>query len=208
MTEYQPTAEDRKAEQAIAEIDASLEALYTARKVLADAGLDTTDAYRASERDRERLDNARTRLVREGEARIAAFYGDRAKVKRAFKALRKAGFACSMTEPGYESTASGSFAIAEAQDNGGRFAFVRRPHVEHAFAIEPRWADRMTKASDADALTHDLHVYWGPSDGNTQEVHEVGEAIRQAFMAEGLRVEWSGEGSDTVTVKATKRDDA
>lgn len=202
MTKYQPTKQDRDDKKRIAAIDDDLRQLSALKgEAGAVSGTAGSRIIVAIEQEVDRLAEQRRRIVREGEQRIKAFYGDRAKVRRAFAALRKDGFATSMTEPSFESERM-SDKLRAAVEAGEPYAFVRRNEVEYAFGQRDGYYGRKTESADPNTLVRDLHVMWGPTDADTQ-VTAFGKAIERAFEAEGFKVEWNGNGWDTVTVKAT-----
>lgn len=198
MTEYTETKEDREDAAKLASVDAEIRTLFELKGVA--ATLTSGRVLTAIEQEVDALAIRRQRIVRESERRLENFYGDRARIKRALKALRAQGFAANMSEPSYESDRT-SPAIDAAEAEGTPRAFARKNHVDAAFALDgPAWVTRGTKASDADALKHDLSFYWGPCE-TTQDAEQYGAAVVAAFEAEGLTVEWGGKVSDTVIVK-------
>jgi hypothetical protein len=198
VTEYRETKEDREDEARRMQYNAGLS---TARSILLLADTPPSFLLRrimtAAEDTIKNLEKSIEQLDERVQARRDAFQSDRAKLQRAFRALRKAGVAASMSEPPYESVKPSSKAITEAAKNEDPHVIIHSDRVKHAFDRSTFWS-RGYGTDPTDTLQRDLYVNFGPDVA-------AGQRAFDALKSEGLGVEWDGTFSNSVTIKAKER---
>lgn len=198
MTEYTETKQDREDADKLAalSLDASI------LNVLHNTALQLKPGrarriMEAIAKEQQYVLQTRQDIVKQGEARVAAFYTDRAKVKRALAALRKLGYATSINEPSYESALDSTPKLAEAQNAGMPWLAVSTKEWRYAFQAPRAWYGQ--PGEQGDTLEHSLYFSWGPT-SPTGGREAIGHEIVAAFRAEGLDVSWDGSAARCVQV--------
>lgn len=197
MQEYRETEQDRKDAATLAKLDQAAGAIAIARSALTgeDGVWQSLDALT---KDEERIIERRAFIVRQGEQRIAAFYADRERVKRAAKALRRDGFIVSFTESQDGSVSDKLGAGQETEPGVVGYAYTTRRQYAYAFEVPYTAGWRGGAGEQGTELTHSLYLSWGPIEGDEDDVLAVGSTIAYAFSDEGLNVEWDGNGHNCV----------
>lgn len=198
MTDYTETKQDREDADKLKalSLDASiLNVLYNTALQLKPGR--ARRIMQAIEQEKTWVLQSKQDIVKQGEDRIAAFYTDRAKVKRALAALRKLGYVASISEPSYESALDTTPKLAEAQNAGMPWLAVSTKEWRYAFQGPRAYYSAPTEQGDT--LTHSLYFSWGPT-SPTGGREAIGHEIVAAFQAEGLDVSWDGSAARCVQV--------
>ena len=149
-----------------------------------------------AEQELEWVTNRVERIQRDIDAERALFDTDRARLQRAFRAMRKAGFNAILNETPYESVADSKLKVdTDALD--AEYVFAYSNHMKYAFERTDRrgWYGRGYDSTDT--LNRHIYLHWG-NNGNK----DVAKLAIQLLKAEGLRVKWDGSGADCIEVSS------
>lgn len=199
MTEYTETKQDREDADKLKALDLDAQILSTLNVTALQ--LRPGRARRiveAIETEMKYVAQTRQDIVKQGEDRVAAFYTDRAKVKRALAALRKLGYVASISEPSYESALDSTPKLAEAQNAGMPWLAVSTKEWRYAFEAPRTYYGQ--RGEQGDTLEHSLYFSWGPTSQVGAAYEAIGHEIVAAFRAEGLEVRWDGSAARCVQV--------
>lgn len=221
MTEYRESKEDKADAATLARLNLEASTVAQVRATLRnpEGELFLGHSVRAidaeCERQLDRIEQSRQAIVQRGEQRLAAFYADREKLKRAMRTLSREGIVTSLNEARDSLREGGKVDEAEKQDTPRVWTY----RTSYASAFEDRrfgWGDiRLGDSFAVDSYAGEYDVrYVDDEAGGYDTVNVAGpfgedaqrkvlylnhgpdaanaERIVEALRAEGLGAHWPG----------------